>query len=197
MNEIVFEPYVGSKYGNARCRLLIVGESHYDEPSDIPLKSTRTVVEKWRSGEWSVRYLTVASRIITGKEAHEVDRQTAFDEVAFYNFVQTMMTKGERPTAQQAQASEGAFLKVLHLLSPTHIIMGSYFAWENTPADQCRKGHVSLDGMTLKAREYQTDKGFAVAIPLPHFSRASAKEWQNAVREFLGQDKPMVTYEVP
>ncbi len=190
MSEIVFEPYTGCKYDSARCRLLIVGESHYDEPSDIPLESTRTVVERWRSGEWNVRYLMVASRIITGKEAHEVDRQTALDEVAFYNFVQTMMRKGERPTEQQAQASQGAFLEVLHLLSPTHIIMGSYFAWESAPAGQCRTGHVSLDGMTLKAREYLTPKGQAVAIPLPHFSRASAPEWQRAVREFLDQDRP-------
>jgi len=190
MSEIAFEPYTGPKYDSAHCRLLIVGESHYDEPSDIPLESTRTVVEKWRSGEWNVRYLMVASRIITGKEAHEVDRQTALDEMAFYNFVQTMMRKGERPTKQQAQASKGAFLEVLHRLSPTHITMGSYFAWENTPADQCRTGHVSLDGMTLKAREYQTSKGQAVAIPLPHFSRSSAPEWQAAVREFLDQDRP-------
>ena len=190
MSEIAFEPYTGPKYSNARCRLLIVGESHYDEPSDIPLESTRTVVEMWRSGEWNIRYLMVASRIITGKKAHEVDRQTVLDEVAFYNFVQTMMKKGERPTKQQAQASRAAFLEVLHLLSPTHIIMGSYFAWENTPADQCRTGYVSLDDMTLKAREYQTSKGQAVAIPLPHFSRASAPEWQRAVKEFLDQDRP-------
>lgn len=190
MSEIAFDPYIGPKYDSARCRLLIVGESHYDEPSDIPLESTRTVVEKWRSGEWNVRYLMVASRVITGEEAHKIDRQTALDQVAFYNFVQKMMKKGERPTKQQAQASEGAFLEVLHLLSPTHIIMGSYFAWESTPADQCRIGHVSLDGMTLKAREYLTPKGQAVAIPLPHFSRASAPEWQGAVREFLNQDRP-------
>ena len=66
MSEIAFDPYIGPKYDSARCRLLIVGESHYDEPSDIPLESTRTVVEKWRSGEWNVRYLMVASRVITG-----------------------------------------------------------------------------------------------------------------------------------
>lgn len=193
MSEIAFEPYIGPRYSSAQCRLLIVGESHYDEPSDIPLESTRTVVENWRSGKWNIRYLMVASRVITGKEAREVDRQTALDEVAFYNFVQTMMRKGERPTAQQAQASKGAFLEVLHLLSPTHIIMGSYFAWENTPADQCRTGYVSLDGMSLKMREYPTPKGQAAAIPLPHFSRASAPEWQRAVKEFLDQDRPAMS----
>ena len=192
MSEITFEPYSGPKYESARSRLLIVGESHYDDPSDIPLESTRTVVEKWRSGEWNIRYLMVASRIITGKEAYEVDRQTALDEVAFYNFVQTMLKKGEHPTPQQAQASRAAFLEVLHLLSPTHVIMGSYFAWENTPTDHCRTGYVSLDGMSLKVREYQTPKGPAVAIPLPHFSRASAPEWQRAVREFLDQDRPTI-----
>ena len=98
MDAIVFHPYVGPKYESAICRLLIVGESHYGEPSENLSDSTRTVVEKWQSGEWGVRYLTVAGRIITGKEAREVDRQTVLDEAAFYNFVQTMMEKGERPT---------------------------------------------------------------------------------------------------
>ena len=34
MSEIAFDPYIGRKYDSARCRLLILGESHYDEPSD-------------------------------------------------------------------------------------------------------------------------------------------------------------------
>ena len=84
-------------------------------------------------------------------------------------------------------------MEVLGLCSPTHVIMGSYVAWENMPTDQCRSGKLSLDGLTFKARKYQTPKGDAVAIPLPHLSWTSAPLWQRAVREFMGQDRPALT----
>ena len=193
MNNIVFEPYIGPTYETSKCRLLLVGESHYDEPSAAPSESTRTVVEKWQSGEWNSRYLTTAARIICNKEADQIERKSALDGVAFYNFVQTMMVKGEAPTSSQARASLDAFLEVLRLHSPTHIIMGSYVAWDHSAADHSKEGTLSLDGMTFKARLYSTPKGEAVAIPLPHFSRASAPEWQKAVMEFLQLGKSSLT----
>lgn len=192
MSEIVFQPCIGPHYGQTARRTMVVAESHHSEPCNVLAKSTETVVENWRLGRWSVRYLTVLARILSGKEAWEVDRRTVLDEVAFYNFVQAMMEKGQHPTKQQAQASQGAFMEALNLCSPTHIISGSYLAWENMPTEQCRAGTLQLDGMTIKVREYQMPKGPALAIPLPHLSRTPAPMWQQVVKEFLALDSRLL-----
>lgn len=122
MSNISHEPYVGPAYRDGIVRLLLVGESHYGEPQsdEDPRGGTRTVVRKWQSREWAVRYLTIGARVITGLRAWEIDRHAAFANVAFHNFVQVSIpTVRHRPTQEQARASWEAFREVLDRCDPT------------------------------------------------------------------------------
>lgn len=188
MSEINFQPYIGPLYKTSAVRLLIVGESHYEEPSSDPAESTRTVVENWRSQEWNLRFLTIAARIVTGQSAWELDRKTAFNAVAFYNFVQVLMpTKAHRPTTTQVRASWSAFREVLAACDPTHIVATGRFLWNNMPPTDRVSGDIVLDGIRLNWREYSTSSGHIRTISLPHLSRASAPQWHGAVKAFLAE----------
>ena len=194
---IAFEPYVGPRFAQSPVRLLILGESHYGEPNaEDPHGATRKVVHMWRTRQWAVRYLTIAARIVTGLKAWEIDRDTAFAEIAFYNFVQVQMpTIKHRPTAEQCRASWDAFREVLELHDPTHILTtGSGLLWSNMPASDGRSDEMTLATEPLALVEYRTPSGFALATVIPHLSRASAPRWHGPVRAFLAltQEVPMV-----
>lgn len=183
---IAFEPYIGPGYKGSSVRLLLIGESHYGEPSFDPIEYTRTVVEKWRNREWSIRFLTIAARVLTGQKAWELDRQTALDDIGFYNFIQvTMPDITVRPTPTQAFASREAFREVLRERDPTHLLVtGSGFLWSNMPPSDRGTTPLTLAGDIFPRRDYRTNSGYAAAIPIAHLSRASAPEWQAAVAEF-------------
>lgn len=191
MSNLSFLPYVGPKFETSEVRLLLLGESHYlgsgDDLSRDPLQATRTVVEKWRRREWAIRYLTIGARVITGLQAWEIDRTTAFDTVAFANMVQTIMPSvRHRPTVEQARGSWPAFREVLDRWDPTHVVAtGRRFLWDNMPASDRRTAELAFGGVMLPMREFRTPSGHAAAVVIPHLSRASAPRWQGPVREFL------------
>ncbi|KQO76347.1 hypothetical protein [Methylobacterium sp. Leaf88] len=191
MTNLSFLPYVGPTFPASAVRLLLLGESHYlgdgDELPRDPLLATRTVVEKWKSREWAIRYLTIGARVITGQQAWEIDRTTVFDAIAFANMVQTIMpTLRHRPTVEQARASWPAFREVLDRWDPTHVVAtGRRFLWDNMPASDRRTAEVAFGGALLPMREFRTPSGFASTVVIPHLSRASAPRWQGPIREFL------------
>jgi len=191
MTNIVFAPYYGALYSKSPVRLLIVGESHYGEfdSNDDTYEATRNVVRMWQSRDWAVRFLTIAARILSGQRAWEIDRQTVFSEIAFYNFVQfPMPTVHHRPTQAQARASWAAFREVLETYDPTHILVtGTGFLWSNMPPSDWNSDEITFADVSIRRREYRTRSGRAAAIVIPHLSRASASCWQAPVWEFLGR----------
>jgi hypothetical protein len=185
MTSIAFQPYVGPTYQGSRVRLLIVGESHYGDPAHAVPEFTQYVVEEWQS-RGRVRYLTVAARILTGLKAWELDRGTAFAEIAFYNFVQVMMPDvSVRPTNDQARESWSAFHEVLERWDPTHIVVtGITFLWSNMPPAKAPECRVEIGGVNVAYREYVTPSGRARTIVVPHLSRTSAVPWQGPMVAF-------------
>jgi hypothetical protein len=135
LSSVVFEPWVGPKYYDGPVRLLVVGESHYGEPSEFPAEDTSLVIENWQSGKWKIRYLVALARLLSGKQAFELNRRDEIERIAFYNFVQiSMPSPNHRPTAAQARESWNAFGCVRSRLDPTHILAtGTRFLWENMP----------------------------------------------------------------
>ena len=192
MKSVVLLPWIGSRYRSVKTRLLIVGESHYGEPDEVISRSTSTVVDKWKSGEWSIRYLVAAGRLVSGLSAWELDRDTVLEEVAWYNFVQVgMETLSHRPTALHLKEATGAFLEVIADLDPTHIIVTGVLVWRNLPPFIDGTREVLLDDKQLEVGEYVTPSGRAVAIGIPHLSRGfSPPVWHGVVREFLLPGRP-------
>ena len=187
MSVVSIPPYIGPKYRGGHRRLLLVGDSHYGWPSVDLAESTPTVVRLWQEGDWDVRYLIIAARILTGKERVEIDRRTVLDGIAFYNFIQFMMPDiNVRPTPEQARASEPAFHETVADLDPTHIIAtGLTIPWWYMPKSDRRTEDLTFGETAFKFREYKTPSGFAMAIVVPHLSRQSAPKWHGPVTEFL------------
>ena len=191
ISEIVFNPWIGPRFGQDRVRMILLGESFYGEPDEIPAQSGATVIDKWQSGEWNIRYLVTAARLLTGKKRKEVDRHNDLAGIVFYNFVQTMMDKpGHRPTSDQMFLSRAAFHEVLRNLNPTHVLATGRELWNNMPEFDGREAKLTLGGKNMEVGEYRAGDGFCIATNIPHLSRFfSPDEWKPTVDEFLALDK--------
>lgn len=186
---IVFQPWVGSRFIGGDVRVLLLGESHYGEPHEDTAQSTIHVVDQWKTREWTVRYLTTAARLMTGKEARQIDRATDLETIAFYNFIQVgMETVKRRPSWAQFQASAPAFKAALQQLDPTHILATGAGLWNAMPDFDVGGGgeQINLAGQTRLVGRYSTPSGSALATSVPHLSRGfSAPYWREAVSAFL------------
>lgn len=186
MSAINFQPYVGPGYQSADPRVLIMAESHYGDPAEDPAEATRHVMHMWSTGQWNARTVTTTGRVITGKPNHQMDRRTAFKDVAFYNFVQTMMAdRSQRPTFKEGQNSIAAFREVLDTLRPTHLVVNGYLQWWHLMSAFGPGKVAAIAGERVECCLVPTAYGDIPALCTEHMSRASADYWHPIFLAFI------------
>ena len=135
--ECQFDPWVGDNYWRGfegGPRLLILGESHYDD--DVPDKSlTQQLTREYAEGEWRHRFWTMTMQVVAGRDKTEIDRMRFWQSVAFYNFIQEFV--GSRPRTRpssEAWLSGGQpFEAVLEALRPQALLVLGVALWDNLP----------------------------------------------------------------
>lgn len=188
-----FLPYLGPHYRDSNPRrLLILGHSHYAVGGELDLPGTFTssVTNLWREGnnQGLGQYMTTIARFITGLEAAELDRPNILNEVAFYNFLTSVMEfPGQIPTLQQCADSHASFLEILTLLNPTHILVTGIIIWQNMPQADGEAGVPDHVGGNLPLKRYITRSGYAIALGIHHPAApgGNAMAWRPAVEKFL------------
>lgn len=185
-DQVIFRPWVGSRYGQANEvglpeRVLILGESHYGDGKPDP-NLTEAVVREWLDGHTPRRFLTNISQALIGRHYSEIDHEAVWQSVAFYNFVQTYAAKGprRRPTNRMFEEAEVPFFEILATLAPTHVLACGKRLWDWLP-------------MTHFRDEGADDRGWYelgdLRIPILYIhhpsSGFSAPRWAPIVREFL------------
>ena len=134
---VTFHPWVGARYGRDNrfggVRLLVLGESHYgsgEEDHD----TTQDVVRRWGQELPEVRgnehrhlgFFTKTSKLLRRDPEWltQPDREAIWDDVAFYNFVQTFVD-GPRNEPAIAQWCDGQkpLDTVLSTLKPSAVLV--------------------------------------------------------------------------
>lgn len=130
-----FEPYVGKYYFQRPTfgfRLLLVGESHYND-SEVPCgpSATNGVVESYLGGQ-TVPFFDYLSDVSCGHQ-RIVHSDAFWQGVAFANFVQRPMeTPTHRPTQADIDAGIPVFWDTVEELAPDMIFMFTA-AWNALP----------------------------------------------------------------
>jgi len=134
MTKIRFEPYVGERYNNSGygIRLLVVGESHYDDDSSAGSDFTSYVVEQ-NAFEAGTSFFTKLTKLLKGSDAAltDEDRVEAWKHVAFYNYVQEIVGDAARisPTKEMWRAAREPFEEVVNRLRPDVILVLGVNLW--------------------------------------------------------------------
>lgn len=133
-----FLPWVGDRYDKSRfgVRLLVLGESHYGgQHSDQ--NTTREVIEDCAQGKGRLRFFTVIANVLRGQGGWIEGSEIAeiFQEIAFYNFVQTLVGDKPRcrPTFQQWVAAREPFKVVLKELEPDAVLVLGFELRDHIP----------------------------------------------------------------
>ena len=126
---VTFHPWVGAHYGRESrfgVRLLLLGESHYDEdPECSDYGFTRDVVRTWGQQQRH-RFFTVIAKVLRGSEdwIDDATRSEMWEHVAFYNFLQSVVPAPRRaPTFRQWCEAQTPFETVLQSLEPDAVLM--------------------------------------------------------------------------
>ena len=138
-----FHPWIGERYcANDRfgVRVLVLGESHYGQEGNETSDETKGVVETFtqraRTGRGErLRFFTVVANILRGQRGwiDDSDLAEVFQEIAFYNFVQTFVGDGPRgdPTFRQWVDAQAPLKTVLQALRPDAVLVLGLELWEH------------------------------------------------------------------
>ena len=131
-----FEPYVGTQYEGGLAnghRLLLIGESHYNEPGCEPCgpEATRQTVESYLT-ETPIPFFDYV-RDATCGHVRRFANHDFWDRVAFANFIQRPMpTVSHRPVPADWSAGITPFWETIKELKP-HLVFMFTSAWGSLP----------------------------------------------------------------
>ncbi len=143
MKNVKYIPWVGSLYGNPTnefggLKVLVLGESHYGyESSDTKFK-TINVVEKKAKKKKKAFFTNIVKVLFKIGRRGGIDlvlRERAWDHIAFYNFIQVLVSKKARvrPTHEMWESAKLPLLQVLDKLKPDIILVLGMELAKNLP----------------------------------------------------------------
>lgn len=189
LGNVYFKPWVGSQYPKGNVKLLLLGESHYDERKPSP-SFTIDLIHEYANGEWTHRYWTQIMQVVSGKRYLEIDKHSFWNKYAFYNYIQELVagSAGVAPTKQMIESAIIPFSEVLSALKPTHLLVLSKRLWEYLPSDGRPGDDLIIGNQKRDTWLYPISEGKVKATWLPHPSyRFSAPKWHPWVTAFLKQ----------
>lgn len=194
----VFDPWIppGRDPRWQGVRLLLVGESHYDESrvwsEDETRRFTIDTVRKYGAEATAYqRFFANTYAALTGggwSDDWAVYRGF-WNRVFFCNYVQSFVSggPGNRPSRAQFEESGSAFSQTLTEVRPEAVLVLGVAVWNAMPSEGGRRIEAALHGFdSLWA--YQTGTGEALAVHIPHPSSKgfSAEREHKRIAAFLG-----------
>jgi len=168
---VFFHPWIGESYENPRfkCRLLLLGESHYGTPENQIESFTQDLTSKYVARTWSHRFWTDLSQTVLGMHHTEFARSEFWNDVAFYNYVQQIVTDGKTPTDANRIGAGSAFAEILERLQPNLVIACGQRLKSWLP-DNYRTGEQYASGsISIESRYYALSNGDAAElVPINH-----------------------------
>ena len=138
-----FPPWIGKHYCTENrfgVRVMVLGESHYGaEGTEKPTETEGVVqwfTQRAQTGEGErMRFFTVIANILRGQGGWIGDGDLAqvFQEIAFYNFVQTFVGDAPRgdPSFRQWVDAQAPLKTVLEALKPNAVLVLGLESWRH------------------------------------------------------------------
>lgn len=213
MSNINFRPWIGKNYftkGYQGQKILVLGESHHcdgnlcedgrcyptcqkEKMQDDCFIFTEGVVRQFvykYSGEPDLQTLLCFERAVAGKELSSKERETFWQSVMFYNYIQYAQSKARKePLREQWEQSQEAFVELLNEYTPDKIIV-----WGVRLFDK-----LSYHGETVYEMKMTNDETVVVrlisvngkgipAMKMNHPSTPNGKKWNywhQVIKTFL------------
>ena len=184
------QPWISDNYKKKtkeEDKILLLGESHYGDPSDFNSNFTIEVVQDVIEGTVCAgyRYYTLLGKLFNMRDRNEI-----FNNCAFANLIQGVLEKPRlHPSKAELDTIHEAFWEILKLTKPTKVIVTSQRAWEMWLPDNDPRGK-SVSDLSVEDRcstvwQYKFDDVDCLAIGIGHPSSKSFYSWRGLVNEFI------------
>lgn len=189
MYPLTFQPFVGKDYASGGIfhrRVMVLGDSHYGSVPEADI--TRRVLSWYldphveREG-WMSTFLKF-ERSLVGHETDAKERERIWQSVAFYNYLQVLLSgPREAGTAAQYAASSAAFFEVMARLHPSTLIVWGKRLWQCLPEQGWTDGTPrSVDGYPIDHGTYTLTDGHKMrCVCVYHPSAGYAWDWWHTV----------------
>lgn len=193
-------PWVGINYADSKCRILLLGESHYATDNrefskeeydnfknnkDSTRGIIRTVMNNYDTGEQTYKFFDGLLKTFITTTPENV--KEFWSKVAFYNFIQEPMGKSNmKPSDQQKEDGWRCLVEVARVLQPKYIILFGQRNWYGL--EKLGFGCLTWEGKRIDGCEPAMgkitcpNKEIPLAI-IKHSSRASSKVWRDYLQE--------------
>lgn len=173
-------------------RVLIVGESHYIKPGEVytvaeQRRFTADVVRDWGAeATESHRFFSRVYRAFNEETAGPSSAafRDFWNSLFFYNYVQTFVLEGERPTDRMFADSSSAFHGVLDEIAPEAVVVMSAETWKHMGNQNGEFLYHAPDALG-DVWSYRHKKGQCMAAHTHHPSRFSPNRWRPRILAFL------------
>lgn len=185
MEKINYKPWVGKNYstGFKGKKILVLGESHYDDSGTIDADLTQWVIHDiaYEPGGQSYRAtFTCFERAMAGRPMTQKEREEFWERVMFYNYLQ-FPTAGPRssPKPEHWSASEGAFVELLETYMPDIIIVWGVRLYNALPPLGGKGKVIKLENGDTSDYWIYPVKGKEIpALKIHHPSAPSGRNWE-------------------
>ncbi|WP_298127030.1 hypothetical protein [Brevundimonas sp.] len=178
-------------------KLLILGESHYEEPKEgvfdhntVDPQFTCSIVRKWGiQPERRQRFFANLFEMMIGLAwTREGPHDRLWQSIFFGNYVQALVSGGDGkcPSSWQFVASERAFRAVLEDIRPNAVLAMGARLWNNMPpADAPREEVSKALGLTCAYRLADGTEVLAAHTWHPSAPRMKPDQWHPRILEFI------------
>lgn len=212
MTNINFKPWVGKNYESGLFngkKILVLGESHYCQiergkdgrcqqlcakklMNDICFNQTNDVIEEIKNQVWRSRTFSNFERTIFGKVPIQKERESFWDSVIFYNYLQYAQSGPTRQLDQTSEAyrdSELAFKELLETYMPDYIIAWGMRLYNIAPDWGGKQSSIEIEdngnaivwSYVINQKEIPT-----LFIHHPAYAGYSWHNWHPFIKKFLG-----------
>ena len=189
-------PWVGNEFTSVSRRLLVLGESHYDEKlASAPLDaSSISEIKNYTNEMWSAfaarqdgRFWTNIVQVVEGKPIRECNISEAVQRFAFYNYCNRIVASAARvaPSSADWINSRPDFDLVLSALQPTHILVLGQRLWNNLKEDRRSDIKITVGNRTKPVCYFMAGDRLVPSLPITHpsaaFSWLKQRRWVDAL----------------
>jgi hypothetical protein len=189
-NNMYFKPWISENYEKNKSgqRILILGESHYGDSKEIESNFTIDVIKDVIDGTKCRGYIYYTK---LGKLFNEKNREEIFENCAFSNLVQSLLTAPRvHPTKEQLDEIHNVFWAILKHTKPNKVIVTSLRAWQYWLPDYDQRGiklaQLEENGKSSQVWKYKFEDVDCLAIGIPHPSSRNFYSYRELVQKFLG-----------
>lgn len=188
-------PWVGNNYEKTNPKLLILGESLYNDSKDRKL--VNQYIQDLIDDKWNYSFFTKLQNIFSNPEhweevsktIYQLDVEKFWNDVCFHEFIQYPMEQSKQKVPKHYwEEAHDPFMEVLQQLQPDIVIALGFETYNNLPQEGEEGKTIKCKNNSMETWKYNIGDKKITVCKIQHPSSVGFKQqvWIELFGKFLG-----------